>query len=88
MASKKSKRGEIRGLKVGDYYSPDGSALLRVSRKDDGVVIEVADFDADIYYEFVVDRDDAHFVWGSIASDQEEQIKKENGQDGTDNSTI
>jgi len=77
MARNKKNISEIRGLKAGEFYSPDGTALLRVSRKDDGVVIEIADFDADIYYEFVVDKDDAKFAWGSIASEQEEQMKEE-----------
>ena len=63
-------RGEVRNLTTGSYLAEDESAMLRVSVKDNGVVIEVADFDADIFYEFVVDeKGDATFDYGQIGVD-------------------
>tara|TARA_B100000614_G_scaffold262909_1_gene300922 strand:+ start:424006 stop:424203 length:198 start_codon:yes stop_codon:yes gene_type:complete len=60
-------RGEIQGLKAGTYYSEDESALVRVSMHDDGVIIEVADFDADIFYEFVVnEKGETKFNYGQV----------------------
>lgn len=80
---------EIRGLKAGSYYSQDGTALLRVTRKDQGVIIEIADFDADIFYEFVVDDDQANFSWGKITVPQQEDADNQEGDpNGTDTTSI
>ena len=49
-------KGEIRGLKSGDYWSSDESCLLRVKKTDDGVSIELLDEDADIFYAFILEK--------------------------------
>ena len=61
-------KGEIRGLKTGSYWSEDDTALLRIRRVDDGVTVEIADLDADIFYEFVVDEEGiVTFTWGQAS---------------------
>lgn len=70
--SKKKNKGEIRGLLAGDFYSSDGTAMLRISKKDDGVFLEFVDFEADIYYEWKVDKRDSQFNWGSVEKAQQE----------------
>jgi len=52
----KKRLTEIRDLMAGKYLSPCESVQLRVKRSDDGVIIELADFDSDIAYEFTVDE--------------------------------
>jgi hypothetical protein len=59
-------KSEIRGLIAGDYYSNDGSLLLRIFKKDDGIAIEIADMDADIFYAAKVNDDKVKFEWGNI----------------------
>ena len=49
-------KGEIRGLRAGSYQSKDGSFELRVSKTDSGVMVELIDFDADIFYAFTLDN--------------------------------
>jgi len=49
-------KSEIQGLLAGKYCSPDGSAFLRVRKTDKGVIVEVVDEDADIFYAFTVDE--------------------------------
>lgn len=62
---------EVRGLKAGTYESPDGSAFLRVRRTDQGVIIEVVDQDADIFYAFTVDeKQETTFEWGQASTAQ------------------
>jgi len=65
-------KGEIRGLKVGRYWSHDDSTILIVRNSDDGVIVEVADFDADIFYAFVIDDDETTFAFGHISEEQKE----------------
>jgi hypothetical protein len=57
---------EIRGLEAGTYHSEDGTLLIRVSRKDDGVLVEIADMDADIFYAAKIDGGKAKFEWGNV----------------------
>jgi len=48
-------KSEIRRLKAGKYYSPCESVLLQLKTSDDGVIVEMADFDANIFYAFTID---------------------------------
>jgi hypothetical protein len=73
-------KGEIRGLKAGEYLSKDGSLLLRVSRKDDGVLIEIADFDADIFYAANVNDSKAKFEWGTVTPSSIDDKGDTNGE--------
>lgn len=51
-------KGEIRGLKAGTFFAnTDESVLLRISRTDNGVVIELVDIEADSVYKFGVTSD-------------------------------
>jgi len=60
-------KSEIRGLKAGSYYSKDETLLLRISKSDNGVIIEIADMDADIFYAVTVDENSkTHFEWGNV----------------------
>lgn len=60
-------KNEVRGLKAGEYVSNDGTLMLRVSRNDNGVLVEIADMDADIFYAVRVDeKDNAKFDWGHV----------------------
>lgn len=59
-------KGEIRGLKAGEYLSKDGTLLLRLKKTDNGVMIEIADFDADIFYAANVDGKEVKFEWGHV----------------------
>ena len=64
---------EVRGLQAGLYWSEDDSAALRITCHDDGVRIEVGDFDADIFYKFTInEKQEAKFIWGQIASEEGE----------------
>jgi len=66
-------REEIRDLKAGEYPSKDGSLLLRVKKTDSGVLIEIADFDADMFYAAQVDGDKVDFEWGHVAPSNEDK---------------
>ena len=58
---------ELRGLKAGEYYSKDKTLLLKVTRSDNGVSLEIADFDADIFYAVTVDENNkTKFEWGNV----------------------
>lgn len=60
-------KGEVRGLKSGTYFSKDDSCLFKVSKNDLGVKLEMADLDADIFYEFVIDEEGkVNFNWGQV----------------------
>jgi len=48
-------KSEIRRLKAGKYYSPCESILLQLRISDEGVIVEIADSDADIFYAFTID---------------------------------
>ena len=74
-------KGEIRGLKAGEYLSKDGSLLLRISREDKGVLIEIADFDADIFYAATVDDEKAKFEWGTVTPSSIDDKGESNGED-------
>lgn len=60
---------EIRGLKVGDYWSEDKSTLLRVRCSDEGVIVEIADTVVDMFYAFTVDpnKHTHKFEWGQVS---------------------
>lgn len=49
-------KNEIRGLQAGEFVSDDESCRLIIRRTDNGVVIELLDEDADIFYAFTVDK--------------------------------
>lgn len=74
-------KGEIRGLKAGEYLSKDGTLLLRVRKMDSGVTIEIADFDADIFYAANVDGKEVKFEWGNVTPSS---ITDKGMQDGED----
>jgi hypothetical protein len=75
-------KGEIRGLKVGEYLSKDGTLLLRLKKTDNGVMIEIADFDADIFYEANIDGKEVEFEWGNVTPTSIEDSKGiKNGED-------
>lgn len=76
-------KSEIRGLKVGEFYSEDDSLLLRLSRRDNGVVIEIADMDADIFYTVTVDENGiTNFDWGNVTPTTLDDNKgADNGED-------
>lgn len=60
-------KSEIRGLKAGEFYSKDETLLLRIIRNDNGVIIEIADMDADIFYAATVDENGkTSFEWGNV----------------------
>jgi hypothetical protein len=46
--------------------SEDGTLLLRLKKTDNGVMIEIADFDADIFYAVNVDDKEVEFEWGNV----------------------
>jgi len=51
-------KSEIRGIKAGRYYSPCESVLLQLRISDEGVIVEIADSDADIFYAFTIDNEE------------------------------
>lgn len=74
-------KSEIRGLKSGEYYSKDRSLLLRIYKNDNGVVIELADKDADIFYAVGIDeKGKSNFEWGSITPSLDDKKGDCNGE--------
>lgn len=62
-------KDEIRDLKAGTYTSEDGSAFLRVRKTDDGVIVELVDEDADMFYEFTInEHKKTKFTWGQAST--------------------
>jgi hypothetical protein len=62
---------EISGLRSGTYESKDESVFLRVRKTDEGVIIEVVDRDADIFYAFTITEKQEHgFEWGQLSTAQ------------------
>jgi len=51
-------KSEIRRLKAGRYDSPCESVRLQLRTSDEGVIVEIADSDADIFYAFTIDNDE------------------------------
>lgn len=45
-------QSEIRGLKSGRFFSEDGSAVIKICRSDECVIIEIADKESDSVYKF------------------------------------
>lgn len=74
-------KGEIRGLKAGEYLSKDGTLLLRLKKTDNGVTIEIADFDADIFYAANVDDKEVKFEWGNVTPGSLTDKGMQNGED-------
>lgn len=72
-------KGEIRELKAGNYYSKDGTLLLKINKSDNGVIVEIADFEADIFYAANIDGKEVRFEFGHISSEINKE--KENGKD-------
>lgn len=72
---------EIRGLEAGTYYSEDETLLIRISRKDDGVLVEIADMDADIFYAAKIDGGKAKFEWGNVTPTSIDGQGESNGKD-------
>jgi len=73
-------KSEIRGLKAGVFYSKDETIMLRIKKHDNGVVIEVADKDADIFYAVTMDeKGKTNFEFGNI--DPSLDKGNENGKD-------
>jgi len=69
-------KSEIRGLKAGSYYSEDETLLLRVTKSDNGVLIEIADMDADIFYAVTVnEKSKTKFEWGNVTPTSLEENK-------------
>jgi len=63
---------EIRGLKAGRYWSEDGTVVLRLVKSDKGVLIEIGDLDADIYYSVEIDENSKpKFEVGQITPSRE-----------------
>ncbi len=76
-------KSEIRGLKAGSYYSKDETLLLRVSKTDNGVLIEIADMDADIFYAVTVDeKSKTKFEWGNVTPTSIEENKGDSNGEG------
>lgn len=48
---------EIRNIKAGLYESPCKSIILKISKNDQGNLIECIDKDADSIYSFLIDDD-------------------------------
>ena len=66
--------GEIRDLKAGTYWSEDGTALTNIKKIDNGVIIEIADLVADVFYEFVInEKGKTVFNCGQVSKTQKEQ---------------
>lgn len=66
---------EIRNLKAGQYLSKDGTLCLNIKMHDDGVLIEIADKDADIFYTAIVNGNKAIFKYGSVSDVTKKEIK-------------
>lgn len=45
-------KSEIRGLRSGRFLSEDDTAVIKISRSDDCVIIELADKESDSVYKF------------------------------------
>ncbi len=74
-------KSEIRDLQAGHYLSSDGSLLLVLKKTDNGVSIEIADYDADIFYAANVNDKNCKFEVGSISS---QMLKDKETNDGAD----
>lgn len=62
-------QGEIRGLKSGTFESADESTFVRVRKTDQGVIIELVDRDADIFYAFTInEKQETTFEWGQAST--------------------
>lgn len=71
-------KGEIRDLKTGVYHNKDGSAALKISKTDQGVRVELIDFEFDLWEAWTLaDEEVTAFEWGSIRSAQEEDMKNQ-----------
>lgn len=59
---------EIRGLQAGDYCVDD-SVFLRVRRTDEGVIMEIVDREADVFYAFTVNENqETKFEFGQAST--------------------
>jgi len=66
-------KGEIRGMKAGKFWSEDDSSFITIKKNDYGVMIEIADLEADVFYEFTVDEEGkTNFTWGQVSQSHEE----------------
>tara|TARA_B100001778_G_scaffold334029_1_gene344080 strand:- start:6839 stop:7072 length:234 start_codon:yes stop_codon:yes gene_type:complete len=52
-----TQKNEIRGFRAGRFFSENHDAVIKVSRSDDCVTVEVADVEADSVYKFDIPFD-------------------------------
>lgn len=60
--------GEVRGLKAGIYWNKENDASVEVVVNDDGVRIVMADYEVDMFWEFVIDPKTNEVVDSDIGS--------------------
>jgi len=69
---------EIRDIKAGMYWSDDDTLVFKITKNDSGVLFEIGDIDADIFYAVRInEKGKANFEWGNITPPINERGNKD-----------
>jgi hypothetical protein len=75
-------KGNIDGVRAGIYYSQDDDLLCKISKSDNGVQFEIADFQGQFFYAVTIDEHGkANFEIGVLPQELNEEERMDDDED-------